>query len=218
MHCSCGGSSDTVSVVKIKRLTAADRIIFFVVVFFTGCFRRSGPVPLVHVRVSSLTVLVLVLWSLRTLGGENWLLAIVQTQVQTGLPIPQGTSPCLHAVRNHLSHLRAHPPVLQVVPPSPINSHASNHSPSLTSAVLSSTKVHHSYLPAPSSALSSPFFQPSCHTYYLHLAVPSRYRPPLPSTFPCHPMYSLPPPSGALAASSRVSRPTRRRGVSEGCY
>jgi hypothetical protein len=75
MHCSCGGSSDTVSVVKIKRLTTADRIIFFVVAFFTECFRHSGPVPLVPVSVSSLTVLVLILWSLRTLGGENWFLA-----------------------------------------------------------------------------------------------------------------------------------------------
>jgi len=53
----------------------------FVVAFFTECFHRSGPVPLVPVSVSSLTVLVLVLWSLRTLGdsgyacGEHWLMA-----------------------------------------------------------------------------------------------------------------------------------------------
>ena len=42
-------------------------------------------------------------------------------------------------------------------PPSPANPHASNHPPSLTSAVLSSTQAYHSCLPAPSSALSSPF-------------------------------------------------------------
>jgi hypothetical protein len=79
-------------------------------------------------------------------------------------------------------------------PPSPANPHASNRSPSLTSAVPSSTRVHHSCLPAPSGALSSPFntlpalqhvsnLHATCH---LHPAVPSRYRSPLPSTFSCH--------------------------------
>lgn len=53
-------------------LTTADRIILFVVAFFTECFRHSGPVPLVPVSVSSLTVLVLVLWSLRTLGDSRF--------------------------------------------------------------------------------------------------------------------------------------------------
>jgi hypothetical protein len=109
-------------------------------------------------------------------------------------------------------------------PPSPANPHAPNRSPSLTSAVPSSTQVHHSCLSAPSIALSSPFITPpalqhvsNLHTCHLHPAVPSRYRPPLPSTFSCHPMYSLPPFSCALPASSWVSRPTRQRGVSEGC-
>lgn len=64
---SCGGTSDAFPLVKFKRLTIADRMIFFVIAFFTECFHWSGVVPLVPVSVSSLIVLVLVLWSLRTL-------------------------------------------------------------------------------------------------------------------------------------------------------
>jgi hypothetical protein len=42
-------------------------------------------------------------------------------------------------------------------PPSPANPHGPNRSPSLMSAVPSSTQVYHPCLPASSSALSSPF-------------------------------------------------------------
>ena len=56
---------------------------------------------------------------------------------------------------------RASEPIPQylcpLVPSKSCQSSCTQHSPSLTSAVLSSTQVHHSCLPAPSSALSPPF-------------------------------------------------------------
>jgi hypothetical protein len=108
-------------------------------------------------------------------------------------------------------------------PPSPTNPHAPNCSPSLTSAAPKCTIpafLHHpvhSHRPSILSRHSSTF-QPSCHTCHLHPAAPSRYRPPLPSTCSCHSMYSLPLPSCVFPAFSRVSRPTRQRGVIEGYY
>jgi len=72
-----------------------------------------------------------VLWRATLYGGQYVL-------------VYEGTSRCVRYVMGLSS------------PQSPANPHASNHSPSLTSAVLSSNQVYHSYLPAPSSALSSP--------------------------------------------------------------
>jgi hypothetical protein len=48
-------------------------MIFFVVAFLAECFHRSGSgtVPLIPVSVTSFTVLVLVMWSLQTLGNST---------------------------------------------------------------------------------------------------------------------------------------------------
>ena len=96
---------------------------------------------------------------------------------------------------------RASEPIPQylcpLVPSGSCQSSCTNLSPSLTNAVLSSTQVHHSCLPAPSSALSSPFntLPALQHVSNLHaILVTCPLSLPLPSTFPCHPMCSLPPP------------------------
>ncbi|KAG0702059.1 hypothetical protein DFH29DRAFT_528412 [Suillus ampliporus] len=46
-------------------------MIFFVLAFFTECFKHSGAIPSVPVSVAALTVLVLVAWSCHTLGDSN---------------------------------------------------------------------------------------------------------------------------------------------------
>jgi len=70
-HYSCGGTSYTVLLVISERLTTADRMILFVVAFFAECFHWSHAVPTVPVAVASFIVLMLVMWSWRTLGGST---------------------------------------------------------------------------------------------------------------------------------------------------
>jgi len=48
-----------------------DRMILFVVAFFAECFHWSHAVPTVPVAVASFIVLMLVMWSWRTLGGST---------------------------------------------------------------------------------------------------------------------------------------------------
>jgi hypothetical protein len=141
---------------------------------------------------------------------------------------------CLHVVSNRLSRLQAHrrpsPSTCALqYPPNPANPRAPNCSPSLTSAVPSSTQVHHSCLSAPSSALSSPFNTPpalqhisnlyailaTCTLLY-PLATVHRYLPPFRVT-PCT-HYHHPPAPCRLLPEFHESHPIRQRGVSEGCY